>query len=441
MQPVTEYAKSGDVNIAYQVVGDGPIDVLLVPGWVSHVELVWEVPTYARFLKRIASFSRLIILDRRGTGLSDPVDRLPTLEERMDDVNAVMDAARSERAVLFGISEGGPMCILFAATYPKKVSSLVLFGTFARYQYSPDYPIGRDPATSQEFLDYVESRWGQGISAKLFAPSMARDETFLRAWGRLERTGLSPGRVKQMLQILLESDVRHVLPSITVPTLVLGRSGDRVTPVEWVRYISAHIPGSKLVELTGEDHFPWVDPDPLLDEVEEFLTGTRHTPDFDRVLTTVLFTDVVGATKRAAEIGDRKWRELLEQHHTLVRREVERYRGKEIDNAGDGFFVTFDGPGRAIACACAIRDSLAQLGLAIRAGLHTGECELIGDKVGGIAVHIGARIEAIAEAGQILVSGTVKDLVVGSDLAFVDHGVKELKGIPGEWHIHGVESA
>ena len=441
MQPVTQYAKSGDVNIAYQVVGDGPIDVLLVPGWVSHVELVWEVPTYARFLKRIASFSRLIILDRRGTGLSDPVDRLPTLEERMDDVNAVMDAARSERAVLFGISEGGPMCILFAATYPKKVSSLVLFGTFARYQYSPDYPIGRDPATSQEFLDYVESRWGQGISAKLFAPSMARDETFLRAWGRLERTGLSPGRVKQMLQILLESDVRHVLPSITVPTLVLGRSGDRVTPVEWVRYISAHIPGSKLVELTGEDHFPWVDPDPLLDEVEEFLTGTRHTPDFDRVLTTVLFTDVVGATKRAAEIGDRKWRELLEQHHTLVRREVERYRGKEIDNAGDGFFVTFDGPGRAIACACAIRDSLAQLGLAIRAGLHTGECELIGDKVGGIAVHIGARIEAIAEAGQILVSGTVKDLVVGSDLAFVDHGVKELKGIPGEWHIHGVESA
>ena len=334
MQPVTEYAKSGDVNVAYQVVGDGPIDILLVPGWVSHVELVWEVPAYAHFLKRIASFSRLIILDRRGTGLSDPVDRLPTLEERMDDVNAVMDAARSERAVLFGISEGGPMCILFAATYPKKVSSLVLFGTFARYQYSPDYPIGRDPATSQEFLDYVEHRWGRGASAKLFAPSMARDETFLRAWGRLERTGLSPGRVKQMLQILLESDVRHVLPSITVPTLVLGRSGDRVTPVEWVRYISEHIPGSKLVELTGEDHFPWIEPDPLLDEVQEFLTGTRHTPDLDRVLTTVLFTDVVGATKRAAEIGDRKWRELLEQHHTLVRREVERYRGKEIDNAG-----------------------------------------------------------------------------------------------------------
>ncbi len=439
MRPLTQYAKSGEVNIAYQVAGDGPFDLVLVPGWVSHLEIAWEVPSYARFLTRLASFSRLIMLDRRGTGLSDPVDRLPTLEERMDDVNAVMSAAGSERAALFGISEGGPMCALFSASYPEKVSSLVLFGTFAKYQKAPDYPIGRDPATNQKFLDRVGDRWGQGVSVKLFAPSMADDEAFIQAWGRLERSGLSPGRVKQMLQVLMDSDVRHVLPVISIPTLVLNRIGDKVTPVEWARYIAAQIPGATLVELEGEDHFPWVDPDPVLDEVEEFLTGVRHGPDLDRVLATVMFTDIVGSTARAADLGDRGWRELLEQHHTLVRRELSRFRGREVDNSGDGFFATFDGPGRAIGCACAIRNSLAQLGIAIRVGLHTGECEMIGDKVGGITVHIGARIQAIAEAGEVLVSSTVKNLVVGSGLDFADRGVHGLKGVPDEWQLYSVQ--
>lgn len=435
MQPETRYAKSGDVHIAYQVVGDGAFDLVLVPGWVSHLEYEWEVPLYAGFLSRLAAFSRLIILDRRGTGLSDPGDRPPTLEERMDDVRAVMDCAGSERAALFGISEGGPMCILFAATYPERTSSLILYGTFAKFLKAPDFPIGHDREWVEGFLADLQSGWGRGVSAMVFGPSVIDDEEFMRAWSKLERMSVSPGRIAHLLQQTMDCDVRHILPVITVPTLVLNRTDDQATPMAGARYIAEHIPGAKLVELDGGDHFPWVDPDDILDEAEEFLTGVRHGPDLDRMLATVMFTDIAGATARATELGDRRWLALLEAHHSLVRRELNRFRGREIDNAGDGFFATFDGPARAVRCACAIRDSVESLGIAVRAGLHTGEVEVIGDKVGGIAVHIGARVEGKAEPNEVLVSSTVKDLIVGSGLDFADRGLHSLKGVPGEWHL------
>ena len=440
MPPTTRYAKSGDVHIAYQVVGEGPLDLVLVPGWVSHVENAWEEPSFARFLRRLTSFCRLILLDRRGTGLSDPVATLPTLEQRMDDVRAVMDAVGSERATLFGISEGGPMCILFAATYPDRTAALVLYGTFARGLSDPEYPWGITPTQMERLLARIDREWGTGITAKLFARSIAHDEQHVQSWGRFERLAVSPGAARVLLQIAFDSDVRHVLPSIRVPTLVLHRSGDPAIHVDGARYMAERIPGAKYVELPGGDHFPWTgDMDAILDEVEEFLTGARHGPEADRVLATVLFTDIVGATERAVELGDRQWRYLLERHHSLVRRELHRFRGREVDTAGDSFFATFDGPARAIRCARAIRDTVASLGITIRAGLHTGECEVMGDKISGIAVHIGARVVGQAGPGEILVSSTVKDLVAGSSLRFVDHGVHALKGVPGEWRLFAVE--
>lgn len=440
MPPDTHYAKSGDVHIAYQVVGEGSFDLVLVPGWVSHVEYAWEQPLFAKFLQRLASFCRLIILDRRGTGLSDPVAQLPTLEQRMDDVRAVMDAAGSERATLFGISEGGPMCMLFAATYPRRTASLVLCGTFARNRWDPEYPWGHKEARIERFLKQIERGWGQGVSARHFAPSLSQDEEFLRSWGKFERLALSPGRIRLLLRMVSDCDARHILPVIRVPTLILHRVGDQMTPIEGARYLAEHIEGAKYVELPGEDHFPWVgDVEALLGEVEEFLTGVRRGPDIDRVLATVLFTDIVRSTERAAALGDRQWRDLLERHHSLVRRELSRFRGREVDTAGDGFFATFDGPARGIRCACAIRDAVASLGIAIRAGLHTGECEVMNDKVSGIAVHIGARVAGMAEPSEVLVSSTVKDLVAGSGLQFTDRGRRELKGVPGEWRLFAVE--
>jgi pimeloyl-ACP methyl ester carboxylesterase len=442
MTPATKYAKSGDVHIAYQVVGEGAQPLVLVPGWVSHIEYAWEEPSFSRFLRRLASFSRLVLLDRRGTGLSDRVSELPSLEQRMDDVRAVMDAAGVEQAALFGLSEGGPMCWTFAATYPSRTSALVLYGTFARMMRAPDYPIGLPSPLMEQFLDLVEASWGTGsVSTDFFAPSVAHDETFRQSWARFERLAVSPAGIKALLRIIQATDARHVLPVVRVPTLIVHRAGDRVARVDGARYIAEHIPGATYVELPGPDHFPWVgDTDAVLDEVEEFVTGTRRGREPDRVLATVLFTDIVGATERAVALGDRRWRDLLDSHHAIVREQLARFRGREIDTAGDGFLATFDGPARGIRCAGAIVREMRRLGLGIRAGLHTGECELLGDKLSGVAIHTGARVAALAGAGEVLVSGTVKDLVAGSGISFEDRGVHPLKGLPGEWHLYAVAS-
>jgi pimeloyl-ACP methyl ester carboxylesterase len=440
MPPRTRYAKSGDVNIAYQVTGEGTFDLVLVPGWVSHLENSWEEPSIARFLHRLSSFSRLILIDRRGTGLSDPVTTLPTIEQRMDDVRAVMDAVGSKKAALFGLSEGGPMCIVFAATYPERTSALVLYGTFARGLYDPEYPWGVAPVKLERFLERIDREWGTGMTAKIFAPSIAQDEQQVQSWGRFERLAVSPGAARALIHITMNTDVRHALPVIQVPTLVLHKIDDPVIHVGCARYIAERIAGAKYVELPGSDHFPWTDDaNAILDEVQEFLTGDRHHPEPDRMLATVMFTDIAGATERAVEMGDRQWRDLLEQHHHLVRSKLHRFRGREVDTTGDGFLATFDGPARAIESACAIQKAVAKIGLAIRVGLHTGECEVMDGKISGIAVHIGARVMAQARPGEVLVSSTVKDLVAGSGLRFVDRGKHNLKGIPGEWHLFTVE--
>lgn len=443
MMPTTKYARSGSVHIAYQVAGDGPHDVVLVPGWVSHIEYAWEDPSFRHFLRRLTSFSRLILLDRRGTGLSDRVNELPTLEQRMDDVRAVMDAAGTERAALFGLSEGGPMCLMFAATYPARTSALVLYGTFARMLRAPDYPIGLPAEMFRVFSERIEESWGTGaISADYFAPSLAHDEAFRRSWARFERLAVSPGGMQALMRILHETDARHALSIIRVPTLIVHRHGDRVARVEGARYMAERIQGAKYVELPGPDHFPWVgNMDAILDEVEEFLTGARRSPELDRVLATVMFTDIVGATERAVALGDRRWRELLDSHHVVIRDQLARFRGREIDTAGDGFLAAFDGPARGVRCADAIVREVRRLGLEVRAGLHTGECEILGDKLSGIAVHTGARVASVAGPGEVLVSGTVKDLVAGSGIRFEDRGVQVLKGIPGEWHLYAVASA
>lgn len=437
----TRYAKSGDVHIAYQVVGESGPDLVLVPGWVSHVEYAWEDPSFSRFLRRLASFCRLILLDRRGTGLSDRVADLPSLEERMDDVRAVMDAAGCKRATLFGISEGGPMCMVFAATYPQRTAALILCGTAARMIRGPDYPIGIPADAFSEFAERIGAGWGTGVSVDVFAPSVAEDKAFRRSWARFERFAVSPAGIQTLMRSLHETDARHVLPVVKVPTLVLQRQGDLAMRVEGARYIAEHIAGAKYVELPGPDHFPWVgDSDAILDEIQEFVTGERTVRDTDRVLATILFTDIAGSTARAAKMGDQRWRDLLNSHDALARREFTRFGGREVKTVGDGFLATFDGPARAIRCACAIRDSVRSLGIEIRAGLHTGECELIGEDVGGIAVHIGARVAASATAGQVLVSGTVKDLVAGSGLRFTDRGARRLQGVPGEWRLFAVMS-
>ncbi len=435
--PATRYAKSGDVNIAYQVVGEGPLDLVLVPGFASHVEHAWEDPSLARFLRRLASFSRLILFDKRGTGLSDRVSvtELPTLEQRMDDVRAVMDAVGAEQAALLGVSEGGPMSTLFAATYPERTTALVAYGAFAGRVGLPP-----SPEQVQPFLDAIERNWGQGFGIGLFAPSMANDESCRQWWARYERLALSPGAAVALVRMNMEIDTRHVLPAIRVPTLVLHRAGDRMVSVEQGRYLAEHISKAKYVELPGDDHAPWIgDQDAILDEIEEFLTGVRHGPDPDRVLATVLFTDIVGSTQRAVELGDRRWRDLLDGYYGVAHKELGRFRGREVKTTGDGFLATFDGPARGIRCACAIGDGARQLGIDSRAGLHTGECEVMGEDVGGIAVHIGARVAAEAGAGEVLVSSTVKDLVAGSGISFQDRGIHALKGVPGDWRLFAVQ--
>ena len=420
--------------------GEGSLDLVFVPGWASNIDTFWEEPAFARFLTRLASFSRLVLFDKRGTGLSDRVADLPSLEVRMDDVRAVMDAVKSERAALFGSSEGGTMCALFAATYPTRTTALIMAGSYARRTSSENYPWGLSEDQLHAFIDQAEREWGGPVGIDERCPSMARDERYRQWWARFLRMSASPAAAATLARMNGKIDVRHVLPAIRVPTLVLHSVNDRTVVVGAGRYLAKHIPGAKLIELPGADHVPFLsDADAIVDEIEEFLTGARHSTEADRVLATILFTDIVGATDSAAKLGDRRWHDLLDGHHALVRRELARFRGREIDTSGDGFFATFDGPARAVRCACAISDSVRSLGIEIRAGLHTGECEVMGDKVGGIAVHIGARIAAHANAGEVLVSNTVKDLVAGSGLSFRDHGVQQIKGVPGDWRLFAVE--
>ena len=442
LQPKTQYAKSGDIHIAYQINGEGPLDLVCVPGFVSHVEYVWEHPRVAHFFRRLTRFSRVIHFDKRGTGLSDRVTDIPTLEQRMDDVRAVMDAAGSERAALFGVSEGGPMSLLFSATYPERTSGLILYGSYARRSWAPEYPFGSTEEDWRVAIESVDRHWGGQRMVELVAPSLAHDEGFAQWMANYLRLAASPGAAIAVWKMNKDIDVRHILPAIRVPTLVIHRTGDRLIRVEHGRYLAEHIPGSKLVELAGTDHVSWTgDAEAILDEMEEFLTGARHQPEVDRVLATVLFTDIVGSTEQAAALGDRRWREVLDGYYALARRELVRFRGREIDTAGDGLFAAFDGPARAIRCAMAIATGARPLGIEIRAGLHTGECEVMGEKLGGIAVHIGARVAAQAGPGEVLVSSTVKDLVAGAGLHFQDRGVHSLRGTPGDWRLFAVAGA
>lgn len=439
IHPPTKYAKSGDVHVAYQMVGEGPLDLVFVPGFVSHVEHWWDEPSCARFLGRLGSFCRLILFDKRGTGLSDPVSGVPTLEERMDDVRAVMDAAGSARAVLFGVSEGGQMCCLFAATYPERTSELIVYGAATKGSLDPELSWVPYPQPLDRVAEAVAWGWGEGVTLPLFAPSVAKDERFAEWWARFERLGASPGTMRAVLQMAAETDVSGILPTIRVPTLVLHRAGDLVADVEGGRHLAAAIPGARYVELPGEDHAVFVgNQDLILDEIQEFTTGVRKSPEFDRVLATVLFADIVASTERAAELGDRRWGDLLEGHRALVRRELDRWRGREIQWVGDGFLAAFDGPARAVRCASAIAKAAGDHGVDLRAGLHTGECELIGQDLGGIALHIGARVAEAAGPGEVFVSGTVKDLVAGSGIQFEDRGRRELRGVPGEWRLFAV---
>ncbi len=436
MQPATQYARSGDVHIAYQAFGDGPINLVLVPGFVSNVENYWEQPDFARFLTRLASYARVVTFDKRGTGGSDRVAELPGLDVRMDDLRAVMDAAGMEQAALLGISEGAPLSIMYAATYPHRCRAIVLYGSFSRFSYW--FPTEEALET---FFGYVEKAWGTGGSIQRFAPSRANDAAFQRWWGRNERLGASPSAVMALMRMNSQIEIGGVLPAVRVPALVIHRTDDQVVRVEGGRDVAAKIPGARLAEFPGSDHLFYVgeNADDISDAIEEFLTGTRGSPAVDRVLATVLFTDIVGSTEKAASLGDRRWRALLDEHHAVVRRNIARFRGREVKTTGDGFLATFDGPARGVRCACAIADEIKVLGIDIRAGLHTGECEMIGDDVGGIAVHIGARVAALAGAGEVLVSGTVKDLVAGSGLRFASRGTTALKGVPGEWHIFAAE--
>jgi pimeloyl-ACP methyl ester carboxylesterase len=439
----TRYARSGDVSIAYQVVGDGPFDLVYVPGFVSNIELMWEEPGLARFLERLASFSRLILFDKRGTGLSDPVpnDGLPTLEERMDDVRAVMDAVGSKRAALLGHSEGGNMCVLFSATHPERTTALLLVGSYAKRIRSEDYPWAPTVEERAREIEETEATWGSPEAFRALAPSKANDPDFQRWIGRYLRQSASPKAAAALLRMNTQIDVRNVLPTIGVPTLLLYRTHDADVHVDEGRYVAERIPGSTFVELPGADHLMWTgDADALLDEVEGFLTGVRRGPDPDRVLATVLFTDVVESTETATRVGDRAWRSLLERHHQVVRLALARWRGQEIDTAGDGFLATFDGPARAIRCAVAATEGIRDLGLQIRAGLHTGEVEIAGGDVRGIAVHIGSRVAGLAGPGEVLVSRTVADLVAGSGIVLAERGEYELKGVSGTWLVYAVES-
>ena len=431
--PETRYAKSGDLSIAYQVTGSGPLDLVLVPGFVSNLDLAWENPGLTHFFSRLAAFSRVIRFDKRGTGLSDRMSGIANLEDRMDDVRAVMDAVGSERAALFGSSEGGPMSLLFAATYPDRASALVLYGSYARHPTL-------NAETLPQHLEIIDRAWGTGeYITRFMAPQGTYDDTVRQAFARMERQSASPSAVGAIMRMNADIDARHVLPMVHAPTLVLHRIGDMRITINAGQYIASHVPGAKLVTLPGSNHIFWNERDiveRMVDETEEFLTGYRADSEHDRVLATVLFTDIVDSTKRAAALGDRMWRALLDRHNEIVRQQIGRFRGREVKHTGDGFLATFDGPARAVRCASAIADTMQPLGLAVRGGLHTGEIELKGDDIGGIAVNIAARVAAMAGPNETLVSSTVRDLVAGSGLRFDDRGLHELKGLPEQVHLY-----
>lgn len=437
--PVTRYARSGDVHVAWQASGRGSPDMVFVPGFVSHLDADWESPVRARLLARVGTFCRLIRFDKRGTGLSDrgPV---PSLEQRMDDVRAVMDAAGSRDAVLFAVSEGGPMAMLFAATYPERVVRLVVYGSYARRVRSPDHPFGPTADAFDAFVARLGTEWGGATAVDVFAPGLVGHPQACEAYASYLRKAASPGGAVDIMRMNGEIDVRPVLPAIRVPTLILHRTGDRLVEVGHARDMARRLPHATLKELPGDDHV-WTagDADAIVDEIEAFVTGVRPAVASDTVLATVMFTDIVGSTERAAALGDRGWRDALAEHHALVRETLAQFRGREIDSAGDGFLACFDGPARAVRCAQAIVEASRAAGLPLRAGLHTGECEVLGDKLSGLAVHIGARIAAAAEAGEVLVSGTLRDLVAGSGLRFADRGTRPLKGVPGEWRVFAVD--
>jgi pimeloyl-ACP methyl ester carboxylesterase len=442
--PPVHYAVSGDVHIAYCVVGDGPIDLVVVGGFITHLGVLWDEPGFRHFVNRLCSFGRVILFDKRGMGLSDRV-QVGTLEERMDDVRAVMDAAGSELAALIGTSEGGPMSLLFAATYPERTLALILLGAEVKERVTEDWPWGE--STDEEFTEHLAllfEGWGSlGLRPEVYAPSLAgADAERAYEWSkRLLLEGASPGPASAFIRMAFEIDVRDICPAITVPTLVMHRVDDQVCHVENARFLARTVPGATYVELAGGDHVFWLNPagaDEVVPEIQEFLTGVREPMTPDRVLATVLFTDLVDSTATLVALGDARWRELRGRHDAAVRKQFERFRGREIDNAGDGFLASFDGPARAIRCAEAIRDAVGALGLEVRAGLHTGECELEEGKLRGVAVHIGARVLGQAGAGEIVTSSTVRDLVAGSGIEFEPRGATELKGVPGEWHLYAV---
>jgi len=439
--PETRYAKSGDVHIAYQVSGDGPLDVVIAPGFVSHVELAWDMPFIGPTLRRVESFARVVRFDKRGTGLSDRTVGVPTLEQRMDDVRAVMDAVGVERAALWGISEGGPMCVLFAATYPHRTSALVLQGSFARITQGSDQSFGYRHEEVGPISAVFEEQWGTGAILANFFPSKTDDALMRERFARYERNSASPSAMGAIVEMLAAIDVRPILSTISVPTLVVHSAGDPMISVEHGRYLAEHIPGARYVELVSDDHLTIREDDSgALDDIEEFLTGHRPAHDPDRILTTVLFTDIVDSTRRAADLGDQRWRDVLDRHDEVMRLQLDRFRGREVHTTGDGFLAAFDGPARAVHCAVGVTQAVRTLGLELRAGVHTGECVQRGDDLGGIGVHIGARIAALAGPNQVLVSRTVTDLVAGSGLEFADRGEHELKGVPGRWQLFAVES-
>ena len=441
--PETRYARSGEVSIAYQTLGDGPLDLVFAPP-ITHLELAWESPSTAGFYRRLASTCRLVLFNQRGVGMSDRISGVPTLESRMDDIRAVMDAAGSERAVVFGLGDAGPLCVLFAATYPERTSALVLFNSAPRFVRNPQLPWLPTRAEQEFEVEQFERHWGESefMRELLRALNPGITEAELPSSLRQLRVSVSPGSAAGYIRMNMDVDVCDVLPLIRVPTMVMHRSEGGAWDVQSGRYLADHVTGARFVELPGADFMPHLgEQEQLFAELEGFLAdGVEGKTDVeaDRVLATVLFTDIVGSSEKAASLGDRAWRELLERHHALVRRQLSRFRGVEVDTAGDGFFASFDGPARAIRCACAIVETVPELGLEVRAGLHTGECELANGKVTGIAVHTGARVASLARPEEVLVSSTVKDLVAGSEILFEDRGSHELKGIPGRWRLYAV---
>jgi pimeloyl-ACP methyl ester carboxylesterase len=439
--PEVHYAKSGDVHIAYQVAGDGPFDLVYVPGFTSHLHENWE-PPLEHVMRRLSSFSRLILFDKRGTGLSDPIEGAPTLEQRMDDVRAVLDEVGSERPALFGFSEGGAMSMLFAATYPERTRALAMWGAMARTTYAPDYAFAQPKEAFLEARDeLLFPYFGIGTTmAEIFTPTLLDNPSFVEQAARNEQRRAPPASIRKIAEMYLDIDVRHIVEAINVPTLIMHARGDRAVNVRHGRWLAEHIRDAKYVELPGIDHgIIYTNPDSMLDEVEEFLTGVRPVAEPDRVLATVMFTDIVGSTEKAAQLGDTRWRQLLETQQRATRGDIDRHRGREVKSTGDGFLATFDGPARAVRCGQAIVESVRKIGLETRVGLHSGEVEIMGSDVGGIAVHIASRVGSLAAPCEVLVSETVKGIVAGSGLQFEDRGEHELKGVPERWRLFAVK--